>query len=82
MPRRVRCPRAGGGSRPSGVPLERQDRVRPQVFSGSETALTQEYGLAKDTVRRAVAQLRELGWVYTVPRRGTYVSPREGWPER
>jgi GntR family transcriptional regulator len=42
----------------------------------SETQLRQEFGVARETVRHAVALLRERGLVYTVPQRGTYVSER------
>ena len=34
-----------------------------------------EYGVGRDTVLRSIAILREEGIVFTVPRRGTYVSP-------
>lgn len=41
----------------------------------SEKTLMQEFeGVARETVRRAVAHLRDQGTVYTVPQRGTYVS--------
>ena len=40
----------------------------------SETRLVQEYGLARTTVRRAIAVLVDEGLVFTVPQRGTYVS--------
>ncbi|WP_449347209.1 GntR family transcriptional regulator [Streptomyces xanthochromogenes] len=42
----------------------------------SESTLTQRWGVARDTARRAVRHLRELGFVYTVPQRGTYVRDR------
>jgi GntR family transcriptional regulator len=42
----------------------------------SETTLTQEYGVSRDTVRRAVAVLRDEGLVFTIAQRGTYVGPR------
>lgn len=48
----------------------------------SEKALMQQYDRSKVTIRQAVACLREAGWVFTVAHRGTYVSPREKWPER
>jgi DNA-binding GntR family transcriptional regulator len=44
----------------------------------SETTLTQEYGVSRDTVRRAVAALRDEGLVSAVAQRGTYVGPRPG----
>lgn len=40
----------------------------------SETRLVQEYGLARSTVRRAIALLAEDGAVWTVQGRGTYVG--------
>lgn len=42
----------------------------------SESALIQRWGVARDTARRAIRHLRELGYVYTVPQRGTYVRNR------
>jgi GntR family transcriptional regulator len=42
----------------------------------SETQLRQEYGVARGTVRAAVALLRERGLVVTMPQRGTYVVER------
>lgn len=41
----------------------------------SESQLAQEYDVAKGTVRRALALLRERGAVFTVPGRGTYPTP-------
>ncbi|NUP47254.1 MAG: winged helix-turn-helix transcriptional regulator [Catenulispora sp.] len=40
----------------------------------SETDLVQQYGLARTTVRRAIAVLREDGDVVVVPQRGTFVA--------
>lgn len=40
----------------------------------SETRLVQEYGLARSTVRRAIAVLVEERVVWTVQGRGTYVG--------
>ncbi len=37
--------------------------------------LQQEHDVGRDTVLRAVDILRDEGLVFTVPRRGTYVSP-------
>jgi GntR family transcriptional regulator len=39
----------------------------------SETAIVQEFGVARATARHAVALLREWGLVVTVPGMGTYV---------
>ena len=42
----------------------------------TEKDLVQEFGLARSTVRRAIAVLVEDGDIYTVPQRGSYVSER------
>jgi len=47
----------------------------------SETTLQQRFGVAKGTIRAAVALLREQGWVFTVPMRGTYITDPDGWPK-
>ncbi|WP_165900583.1 GntR family transcriptional regulator [Microbispora triticiradicis] len=47
----------------------------------TEKALMKQYGVAKATARNAVNHLRKQGWVFTVPHRGTYVSPQEDWPQ-
>jgi GntR family transcriptional regulator len=48
----------------------------------SENGLVQQYGLARSTVRRAIAVLVEDGDVWTVPGRGTFVGqpPEEPQP--
>jgi DNA-binding GntR family transcriptional regulator len=46
-----------------------------------ETALLQQHNVARETVRRAMALLREQGYIYTVPQRGSYVAPEELWPK-
>ncbi|MFG1673766.1 GntR family transcriptional regulator [Micromonospora sp. NPDC049282] len=67
------------------VPVYRQvaDVLAARIAAGelvphrpipSEAAIVQEFGVARGTARRAVAELRERGLVYTVPQRGTYVG--------
>ncbi len=41
----------------------------------SESWLVGAFGVARDTVRRSIAVLRDEGLVYTVPQRGSYVVP-------
>jgi DNA-binding GntR family transcriptional regulator len=36
-----------------------------------------EYGVSRTTILKALAQLREEGLVYTVPRWGTFVAERQ-----
>jgi DNA-binding GntR family transcriptional regulator len=43
----------------------------------SENDLVQRFGVARDTARNAVRYLREQGYVFTVPQRGTYVAERK-----
>lgn len=49
----------------------------PGRAMASETRLVQEYGLARTTVRRAIAVLTEDGVVFVVPQRGTFVAQPE-----
>jgi DNA-binding GntR family transcriptional regulator len=67
------------------VPPHRQiaawlrDRIRAGEFGTdqrlpTQDAIVQELGVAATTVRRALALLREEGWIYTVPARGSFVS--------
>jgi DNA-binding GntR family transcriptional regulator len=71
-----------------GTPLYRQiaDIVEAQIAAGelqpdrpimSETRMAEEYGVARLTARRAVAELVERGLVYVVRGKGTYVRPAE-----
>lgn len=41
----------------------------------SETALAQEFNVARNTVKEALYELRMEGLLHTIPRRGTYVQP-------
>ncbi|MET9148333.1 GntR family transcriptional regulator [Streptomyces sp. NPDC004042] len=51
---------------------------KPRRPIPSESGLCAEYGLSRPTVRRAVAELVSAGLVFTVPQRGSYVSPPAG----
>jgi DNA-binding GntR family transcriptional regulator len=42
----------------------------------SELAIQQEFGVARETARKAVKLLRDEGYVVTVPGLGTYVRRR------
>ncbi len=70
----------------SPVPLFRQvaDILAARIAAGdlapgkpipSESAIQQEFGVARGTARAAVAELRRRGLVVTVPHRGTFVNP-------
>jgi GntR family transcriptional regulator len=54
----------------------KRGEIAPNKPIPSETQLRQEFGVARETARHAIATLRERGLVYTVPQRGTYVAER------
>jgi len=56
--------------------IERGDWA-PGRRMASEADLVQQYGLARSTVRRAIAVLAEDGVVVVVPQRGTFVAERD-----
>lgn len=60
----------------------RRGKLRPNCLIASDATLMLRHGVAKVTVRKAIAHLREQGWVFTVPYRGTYVNEPEKWPVR
>ncbi|HEX4817309.1 MAG TPA: GntR family transcriptional regulator [Nonomuraea sp.] len=55
--------------------------IPPNRAIPGEKLMMRQYGVAKVTARQAVAYLREQGWVFTVPQRGTFVNEPEKWPD-
>jgi len=51
-------------------------KLPPDTRLPSEAELAVQYGVARVTVRRAMAQLRDRGKVVTVHGRGSYVAPK------
>lgn len=51
-----------------------QGELRPHRPIPSEATMIQRWGVARDTVRRAVRYLRDEGYVYTISQRGTFVA--------
>ncbi|WP_431874535.1 GntR family transcriptional regulator [Amycolatopsis sacchari] len=49
---------------------------KPGKIIPSESRLVQEYGISRDTARRAIRVLVEEGLLFTVPQRGTFVRER------
>jgi DNA-binding GntR family transcriptional regulator len=49
-------------------------RLAPDTRLPSEAELSQQYGVARVTVRRAIEQLRQRGKVVTAHGRGTFVT--------
>jgi DNA-binding GntR family transcriptional regulator len=54
--------------------------LRPNRAIPSEKELVAEFGVARNTVRHAVAVLRDRGLVFTVAHRGTFVTDRPASP--
>ena len=59
----------------------RAGELKPMQPIPSESRMEQIHGVARDTARKAVRLLAAEGWVFTIRSRGTFVSPRERWPE-
>jgi GntR family transcriptional regulator len=51
-------------------------KLAPDTRLPSEAELSEQYGVARVTVRRAMEQLRGRGKVVTVHGRGSYVAPK------
>ncbi|MGH3067264.1 MAG: GntR family transcriptional regulator [Streptosporangiaceae bacterium] len=51
-------------------------KLEPDRPIPSEAQIQQEFGVARETARKAVGILRERGLVVTVPGMGTYVRKR------
>lgn len=47
----------------------------------SESQLVREHGIGRETARHVHRHLREQGYAFTLPRRGTFVTPRDEWPD-
>lgn len=60
----------------------RTGRIPPRNPIPSEPRLQGQYGVARDTVRKAIAILRDEGYVRTLKGMGTFVSDPESWPDR
>ena len=48
----------------------------PDTRIPTESELMEAFEVARTTARRAIAALREEGLIYTVPQRGSYVTPQ------
>ncbi|MCX4661113.1 GntR family transcriptional regulator [Streptomyces uncialis] len=56
--------------------IERGDY--PERFQLSEVRLAAEFGVNRDTMRKATKALRDSGLITTVPNMGTFVRAAEG----
>jgi GntR family transcriptional regulator len=62
------------------IAMIRCGELGPRDPIPSESQMVKDHGVARDTARQAVAYLRDQGWAFTIPQRGSYVSARENWP--
>jgi DNA-binding GntR family transcriptional regulator len=69
----------GSSALASTCPISSQSLRSPYPYS--EKALVQRFEVAPGTIRQALSHLRELGWMFTVPQKATFVSLPENWPE-
>ena len=51
--------------------------LAPDTRLPSEIELSEQYGVARPTVRRAIEMLRDAGKVVTIHGRGSFVTPNE-----
>lgn len=59
----------------------RSGELQPGRAIPSEQRLMQIHELGRDTVRAGIGVLKEEGWLVTQRGRGTFVRPREEWPD-
>lgn len=55
--------------------LIEKGEVRPGDRISSEVELQKKYGVARNTVRRALKELENEGWLRSVPGKGTFCTP-------
>ncbi|GGK60966.1 hypothetical protein Sme01_02520 [Sphaerisporangium melleum] len=58
----------------------RAGELGPGARLPGERAMAEEYGVALGTIRRAVEELRDRGYLVTLPAKGTFITPRDQWP--
>lgn len=84
----VMRPSTGGGPRRSMEYIGVARIMRRRIVSGdwpvggkllSQEDLAKTFGVRLQTVREAIADLRQRGYLLTVPRQGTRVRPPEDW---
>lgn len=56
-------------------------QLPPGARLEGERAMSAEYGVALGTVRRAIRELVERGWITVLPAKGSYVRPADEWPK-
>jgi DNA-binding GntR family transcriptional regulator len=55
--------------------------LKPRRRIPSQSEMAEEFGVSVHAVWRVIAYLRERGYVWTLPNKGTYARPSEDWRE-
>ncbi|WP_336214730.1 GntR family transcriptional regulator [Nonomuraea sp. LPB2021202275-12-8] len=58
----------------------RAGHYHPDEGLPGETLLAQEFGVTRKVVRAGLALLRDQGWAYTIPHKGTFANKADKWP--
>ena len=62
--------------------------IRDRIHSGqykprrripSQSEMTEEFSVSGRTIAYVIGELRETGYVWTLPHKGSYARPREDW---
>lgn len=59
----------------------RSGDYRPNHRVPSQSEMAEEFGVSDRIIIRIVADLREQGYLLTLPHKGSYVLPRERWKD-
>ena len=60
----------------------RSGQYRPGARIPSQSEMCDEFGVSGRTIGAAIADLRERGYVWTLPHKGTYARPSDDWREQ
>lgn len=63
-----------------------RDRIRNGEYRAgrripSQAEMATEFGVSGRTIASAIAELRDLGYLWTLPHKGSYTRPAEHWLE-
>ena len=66
------------------------EAIRDKITSGefkprrripSQSEMAEEYGVSGRTIAQAIVWLRDRGYVWTLPHKGSYTRPPQDWRE-
>ena len=56
-------------------------QLKPRRRIPSQAEMAEEFAVSGRTVAQAIAWLRDRGYVWTLPHKGSYTRPEEAWRE-